>query len=54
MLNCLLSIAIITFRIVVRGVAYCVGNSVSIGVSNPGHLPLTGAHVRGWYINARS
>lgn len=30
------------------------GNSVSIGVSDPGHLPLTGAHVRGGYVNARS
>lgn len=33
---------------------YSVRNSVSISISDPGHLPLAGAHVRGRDINTRS
>ena len=37
-----------------RGVEVGVANGVGVGVGNPGHLPLAGAHVRSGHINAGS
>lgn len=35
-------------------VTYRMSNSVGVSIGDPGHLPLTGAHVRGRDINTRS
>jgi hypothetical protein len=36
------------------GVQVLVSHGVGVGISNPGHLSLTSAHVRGRYINGGS